>query len=130
MKHVLLAVFAAAVVSASFATDRFVSASGTWKMPGMEGECYSDLQTALNAVTAGDTVWLQDGFVCDSNKTVTISGFGYARVKLPNAAFTLRSESGRVDEASGKGACIRGIKDPDSTYDDGRGNNAVRPVWS
>ena len=121
MKHVLAAAFAAAVVSSSFATDRFVSASGSWTMPGMAGECYSDPQTALNAVKAGETVWLQDGFVCDSNKTLTISNYGYARVKLPNAAFTLRSESGRVDEAGGKGAYIRGIKDPDSTNDDGRG---------
>jgi hypothetical protein len=129
MKQVLSAVFAAAVVS-SFAADRFVSASGIWKKPGIEGECYSDLQTALNAVKAGDTVWLQDGFVCDSGNAGSISGYGYARVKLPNAAFTLRSESGRVDEAGGKGACIRGIKDPDSSYDDGRGANAIRPVWS
>lgn len=127
-----LPVFAALLVGplAATAAHSFVSASGTWKMEGLDGTCYTSLQEAVNAAAAGDTVWMQDGFVCASGNGGSISGKGYARVKLPKIAFTLRSESGYVDEGNGKGACIRGEKDPDSTYEDGRGTNAIRPVWS
>ena len=112
------------------AKDLFVSANPAWKMPGKEGETYADLQAALEKVAAGDTVWVEDGFVCDSGETDQIGGFGRARVRLPNVTFTLRSAAGLVDEAKGKGAYIRGAKDPDSAHEDGRGANAVRPVWA
>ena len=60
--------------------------------------------------------------------TESIGGFGYPRIDIPNKAITVRSESGEVDEAAGKGATIRGAKDPASTFADGHGNNAIRPL--
>ena len=114
------------------AAEIFVSHGGTWKKDGMEGATYSDLQTAINAARNGDTVWIQDGFVCDSGKEkFTYESVGYARIKLPKyySGVTVRSESGYVDEANGKGATIRGAHDPESAYEDGRGNNAIVPIY-
>ena len=105
---------AAAAATAS-AADRFVSASGTWTPDGREGTCYTDLRAALDAAQNGDTVWLQDGYVYDSGNTgnTTGSNGGYARARINNKTLVLRSESGYVDEAAGKGATIRGAwQDP------------------
>ena len=119
----------AALCSVANAADRFVSESGEWKLSD-DGVCYTDLQTAVNDAQAGETVWLQDGFVCETGKgSSSIQGYGYPRIEVPNKVITIRSESGEVDEAVGKGATIRGAKDPESTYADGRGVNAIRPLW-
>ena len=100
-------------------------------MPGREGVCYTDLQEALNNTEANDVVWLEDGYeyAPSSSKADIGANYGYACVKTPNVIFTLRSASGEVDLGAGKGATISGAKDPDSTYADGRGRNAVRPLW-
>ena len=130
-----LSVLGMAVASAAVAEPKniFVSTNSEWKVAGLEGTTYTNLQDGLNAVGAGDTVWIQDGFVCESGHhpdKISSSNGSYARVKAWNAAFTVRSESGYVDEKNGKGAYIRGEKDPDSTFEDGRGANAIRPLWA
>lgn len=115
------------------ATHRFVSAGGTWAMTNsagtMTGEKYSSLSTAVAAAVAGDTVWVKDGFVWSTGQAGAIKGgttvCGYARIKLANAVFTLRSESGYVDERTGKGAYIRG-----GEYTASGKTYGVRPVWS
>ena len=117
-----------AFCGAANAADRFVSTSGEWKLSD-DGVCYTDLQTAVDEAKTGETVWLQDGFVCETGKgKESISNQGFPRVDIPNKVITVRSESGEVDEAAGKGATIRGAKDPASTKDDGRGVNAIRPL--
>jgi len=114
----LTVVLLAGVASAK---DLFVSTSGTWTMPGMTGNKYTSLQTAATAARTGDTVWVQDGFVWATGSTGTYTTSpGKTRLVLPAYAFTLRSESGYVDETAGKGACIRGV----ATL----GNNGIRPV--
>ena len=118
-----------ALCSAANAADRFVSTSGEWKLSD-DGVCYTDLQTAVNEAQAGETVWLQDGFVCETGMGKdSITGYGYPRIDVPNKVITIRSESGEVDLDAGKGAYIRGAKDPESTFADGRGANAIRPLW-
>ena len=121
---------AALAASAANAADLFVSASGTWKPDGYEGTCYTDLRTALNAAQSGDTVWLQDGYVYDSGNTGNATGTngGYARACINNKAVVLRSESGYVDEAAGKGAAIRGAwQDPGNGT--ALGADAVHCLW-
>ena len=127
-----IAALAAATASAA---NRFVSASGTWIPDGYEGTCYTDLRAALNAASSGDTVWLQDGYVYDSGiyeengvaKTTGTNG-GYARARIDNKTVILRSESGYVDEAAGKGATIRGAWH-DPAGGTALGANAVHCLW-
>jgi len=113
----------AVTVGGASAANRFVSADGKWSMPGMTGTTYTDLHTAVSGAAAGDTVWVKDGYVYEAIKggTVGSSSYGYACIKPKNAAFTIRSESGYVDEAHGKGATIRG------GY---RENKHARPIYA
>ena len=67
--------------------------------------CTNDLQAALTQCSLGYTVWVKDGFVCSSGKTSV--GSTDFRVIFGNGV-VLRSESGYVDEAKGKGAKIIG----------------------
>lgn len=65
MKKLMLSVVAA--VGAAFtsaAANLYVSKAGA-DHP-QYGTGYTDIQTALNASAKGDTVWVEDGFVCDS----------------------------------------------------------------
>ncbi len=63
----------------------------------------NDLQAAVNLAAAGDTVWVEDGFVCDSGTTFAGAREGRYRIHAPRK-ITLRSRSG--DYASG--VTIRG----------------------
>ena len=130
--YALCIALAAATASAA---NRFVSASGTWVPDGREGTCYTDLRAALNAASSGDTVWLQDGYVYDSGlyeengvpKLINTNS-GYVRARINNKTVVLRSESGYVDEATGKGATIRGAwHDPENGVV--LGPNAVHCLW-
>lgn len=118
--------------TASAAVYRFVPNTGSWwsKIPipaGVTTATYSTLSSAISAARTGDTVWVKDGFVCDSGTTSISSTGGKARIKTGSYAFTLRSESGYVDEANGKGAYIRGEKvSAGSSYD----KNNVRPIYA
>ena len=120
----------AAVMFAGTATaaHRFVSFSGDWVPEGRTGTCYTDLRTAINAAASGDTVWMQDGYVYEEGNTgaAVASNAGYARVKIEKKKIILRSESGCVDEAAGKGATIRGAW---HTASSPLGANAVRCLW-
>ncbi len=120
----------AALVSTASAADRFVSVSGEWVPDGLVGTCYTDLRDALDAAQSGDTVWLQDGYLCDSGKTVNATGSngGYARARINNKTIVLRSESGYVDEAAGKGATIRGAKH-DPANGTILGADAIHCLW-
>ena len=110
MGHALAAI-AASAVGTVLATDRYVSSGGDWTMPdaGDQPACYTVLADALAAAGEGDTVWLQDGFVADTG-AATLSKYDNKNVRayLEDKNLTLRSESGFVDEAAGKGATIRG----------------------
>ena len=126
--HCALCIAAAAATAS--AADLFVSASGTWVPEGLAGTCYTDLRAALDAAQNGDTVWLQDGYVYDSGNTGDTTGTngGYARARIRNKTVVLRSESGHVDEAAGKGATIRGAwHDPENGV--ALGPNAVHCLW-
>ena len=55
---------------AATAADRYVSATGTY-----DGEAaYTNLQEAIDAAAAGDTVWVEDGFICASGATTNANG--------------------------------------------------------
>lgn len=97
------------------ATDRYVSSDKSYGAGIVDEEFrYDDLQAAINAAAKNETVWVKDGFVCET-------GFGGvdSNTKTTNRiyiakAITVRSESGFVDEKTGKGATIRGaIASPD-----------------
>lgn len=85
-------------------------------------QLFDDLQTAIDAAAKGDTVWVKDGFVCDTGSTKHTSlGRGESRICLEKA-ITLRGESGDWRT----GPIIRGKYD---TTADGRGDNAIRCLY-
>ena len=110
MKVVSVVIGAFALVGAVRAADRFVSDDGTWVMPGKEGTGYATLQDAIKAARDGDTVWVKNGYVCDSGTMVAWSS-QTNRIWIENKRITVRSEYGYVDEAAGKVATIRGMWD-------------------
>ena len=93
--------------------NRCVSATGTWYCEDDESAArYTTLGAALADFSTGDVIWLQDGFVetndvvsFTENKTFTRR----VRVKVDKEDVVIRSESGVVNEAAGKGATIRGV---------------------
>ena len=106
-----------AISLALFAANRtepvnlYVSENGDWNPDGSEYS-YKTIQEAVAAATvAGDVVWVDDGFVCDSGECAPVdSNTGSNRVVIAKA-ITLRSRSGYVDESDPdhiKGAYIRG----------------------
>lgn len=108
MKKLMLSVVAA--VGAAFtsaAANLYVSKAGA-DHP-QYGTGYTDIQTALNASAKGDTVWVEDGFVCDSgigmdttfsygnfnNNYKSVAGCWSNRLHLCKS-ITLRSVSGTL----------------------------------
>ena len=91
--------------STAFATNWYVSSDASWDPDGL-GKTKTTVKAAVTAASAGDTVWVQDGFVC-SNETMKSEHSLNDRLYI-DKAITLRSESGYVDEANGRGATIRG----------------------
>ena len=86
-----------AASSAATADDLYVAASGTY-----DGEvAYTNLQEAIDAAVAGDTVWVEDGFVCASGATTNANGASRVYV---GKQLTLRSRSGTLSNP----AVIRG----------------------
>lgn len=104
---------------AAIAADLYVSASGTY-----DGKpAYVDLQAAIDASSNGDTIWVEDGFICSTGKTEDVT-YGTSRI-LISKAVTVRSRSGTLENP----AVIRGAwHDPDSEI--ALGANAVRCVRS
>ena len=104
-----------AISLALFAANRtepvnlYVSEKGDWHSDS--GYAYSTISAAVTAATvAGDIIWVKDGYVC-SNELMSASSDGAKTMIVISKAITLRSESGFVDEAAGKGATIRGSGD-------------------
>ena len=111
------AISAALALSAS-AEDWYVSDDMEYgKGVVSDAHCTNDLVYAAKSATAGDTVWVKDGFICASGGGANYgSGWGKCRVLIP-ANVVVRSESGFVDEATGKGATIRGELDQEAGAD-------------
>ena len=92
--------------------DRYVSKTGEWTLPGEEGEPrYTTIAAALADVNPTETIWLQDGFVDEESLMTFTENKNQRRVRavVDKDDITIRSESGYVDEANGKGASIRGL---------------------
>ena len=121
MKGLLFTSVAVAIVSASVrAADIYVSSSGTY---GPDGAAkYTDLADAVAAAAAGETVWIEDGYVYDSDASLAVLGSTKCRI-LVSKAITLRSASG--DATNGGGATIRGAWHDSTTA---IGANAVRAL--
>ena len=116
------AAFFAIQAATAVAADRYVSAgldygSGAGGAVQQGDLVYSSLQAAIGAATAGDTVWVKDGFVCDSGATT----YGMSNRVYITKAMTIRSQSGRWEG----GAAIVGAPDPATN---GNGDYATRCV--
>ena len=89
----------------------YVSEKGDWNPDGSEYS-YTTIQEAVAAATvAGDVVWVDDGFVCDSGECAPVDTLTGSNRVAVTKAITLRSKSGYVDESDPdhiKGAYIRG----------------------
>ena len=140
---VLLAAMTATLGAAAFAADLYVSLDGIHSVEGSDlgwgtyrtddgvfHDAYTNLQQAVNAAAKDDTVWVEDGFVCDDSQgEVVFNGSGanasYGRLNIPRN-MTVRSRSGKWET----GAVIRGRWqcDYDGTGTAATGANAVRGV--
>ena len=80
-----------------------------------------DLQEAVDLAAAGDTVWVEDGFVCDSGSRHVSGSVGCYRIYAPNR-ITLRSRSGEYTT----GVTVRGAFHSDSTP---CGSNAIKGIY-
>lgn len=72
------------------AAELYVGTAGMYN--GAPG-AYTSLQAAIDAAAPGDTVWVDDGFVCDTGETVTANNA--SRINI-NKAITVRSRSGNL----------------------------------
>ena len=130
--------FAAILVSfglilGAFATDRYVSAEKDYGS-GPNGEVkdgdllYDTIQSAITAAKTGETVWVKDGFVCETGGTSTKKNGFVCRVVI-DKAITLRSQSG--EGRSGNPPIIKGDwANPDATcMDEAVGSGARRPLY-
>ena len=68
---------------------------------GISHDAYTNLQQAINAAVAGDTIWVEDGFVCDSG--VVSTSVGDTRINVTKK-LTIRGRSGSWEN----GPVIRG----------------------
>ena len=113
MKKSLLAA-CLAVCAPALAGDLYVSASGLHAVEGSDApwgtyvteddvahDAYTDLQQAINAAAANDTIWVEDGFVCDAG--VVSTSIGDARIHVTKT-LTIRGRSGSWEN----GPVIRG----------------------
>lgn len=106
------------------AANRYVSDDGTYGADIAGAVCYTDIQTALDDCAANDTVWVRDGFVCDTGIAEDDATRGKSRIVISKAGVTLRGESGNWET----GPIIRGRHDGNSS--NGIGPDAVRCVYS
>ena len=116
------AAFFAIEASMTMAADRYVSpgldyGSGAGGAVAQGDLVYSSLQAAVSAASAGDTVWVKDGFICDSGATM----YGMSNRVYITKAITIRSQSGSWEG----GAAIVGAPDPSTG---GNGDYATRCV--
>ena len=118
------------VINGVNAADRYVSVDKSYGRGFVdESFLYDDLQSAIDQSDPYDTVWVDDGFVCETGAHGAV-GPAYDNSQTPNRilinkAITVRSKSGLVDEVAKKGAYILG------TYGDASDKlaaDSVRPV--
>jgi len=107
VKKILLALGLLAAASAQSVKNKdwYVSVDMQYGREYEPKNCTDDLQYAVTNCTAGYTVWVKNGFVWDKGELY--ANHNTNRV-IFSKAITLRSEAGRVDEAKGEGATIRG----------------------
>ena len=98
------------------AKDLYVSATGLYDGK----EAYTDLQTAIDKAEKGDTVWVENGFVCDQG---TMPWGGLPQRIVINKAITVRSRSGDLMNQP----IIRGAIDKNEK-DEVFGPNSIRCV--
>lgn len=110
MKKLML-VSGALAASMTFAGDWYVKTGGD---DGADGKGWATavgtIGCGLGKAADGDVVWVEDGYVSGSDLTPAT---GQSMISVP-AGVTLRSQSGFVDEAEGKGAKIRGYVSADA----------------
>ncbi len=95
----------------------YVSTTGTYN----ELPAYTNLQEAINAAVSGDTVWVEDGFVCETGRTTASDGSA-SRLSI-DKGITVRSRSGSLEAP----VIVRGAwHDPLSEV--ACGDNAIRCV--
>lgn len=115
------------------AADLFVSADGTWTMPGKTGVCYGDdrannrsaLQAAIDAAKhLVDTVWVKNDYVCDFGVTnyITAGVSSNCRILMLNKTIVVRGE----DDDWRNGPVIRGAWDTAS--ESGLGAGSIRAL--
>lgn len=118
----------------AFAGDKYVASSlgDTLTLPEQTvvSATHTDIQAAIDdpTTTDGDTVWVQDGFICDTGAHFykpyddPTSNPRVANRIIVNKKITLRSVSGTIENPF----MVIGAPDPDSA--NGFGNNAIRCV--
>lgn len=89
---------------------------------------FDDLQAAIDAADPGDTVLVDDGFVCKTGENAPDKNdqAGATNRILITKAIVVRSKSGCVDEAQKKGATIVGAYSSDPTK---MGKDSIRPAF-
>ena len=130
VEKILVSTAAVAVTTSAFATDRYVSTNGVYGADVPGAVCYTDLQKAIDESANNDVVWVQDGFVCDEGENEAYTEWDKSKTKNRIAVVSkinllVRSESGYVDEANGKGATIRGAYNSESEK---CGAGSIRPI--
>ena len=97
------------------ATDWYVAKSGIYvDDDGNRSADFTSLVSALDfnngKVNAGDTIWVEDGYVADDSSDPVMASNRYScQVRLlSRRAITVRSKSGTYDEAKGLGVTVKG----------------------
>ncbi len=84
---------ALALASGAYAADWYVSADMDYGADVVDAAHRKDgIQAAINSAASGDTIWVKDGFVCDSGTTES-SGANY-RLACGGKSLTIRAEGG------------------------------------
>ena len=120
LMSVVVAVSGCAALAA--AKNLYVSADKSYGADLVpEDQLFDDIQAAIDKAVKGDTVWVKDGFVCESGSK-THSQRGASRIYIEKN-ITIRGESGDWRT----GPIIRGQY---AATDDGRGEGAIRCVYA
>ena len=121
--YILLSAFCLAARAADLYVSHLVDGGGAPYYVGAPAGATvtNDLQAAVDLAASGDTVWVEDGFVCDSGETFAGAKTGLYRVYPARKVF-IRSRSG---DYSG-GATIRGAF---NSAEQSCGTNAVKGIY-
>ena len=125
----LSVVLAVSGTCAFAAKDFYVSEDKSYGSDLVPSEqLFDDLQSAIDAADPGDTVLVDDGFVCKTGENAPDKNdqAGATNRILITKAIVVRSKSGCVDEAQKKGATIVGAYSSDQTK---MGKDSIRPAF-